>query len=234
MHGGHFRSIKELSSCTTGGSWPKFGWCHFLRKISEFSFILFQQPLFAIAKGFWTEKKVRRIFAFGIRIFSLISLLRPLTFETAWVVDLSFLFDVCISAQVEKEVSRRTGKCIGHRSRPPLFDGNLSSRDVLCIDGLCKFSLKTPTLWLNDGDKRKWPRAKSASVNHRLVLKVVKPQASVTDGKCWPPSFIQIDKTVDTPDIIFFISSAVSLHSHPPLSFSSAILCHASLFRKTS
>lgn len=57
MHGGHFRSIKELSSCTTGGSWPKFGWCHFLRKISEFSFILFQQPLFAIAIRFLNWEK---------------------------------------------------------------------------------------------------------------------------------------------------------------------------------
>ena len=58
MHGGHFRSIKELSSCTTGGSWPKFGWCHFLRKISEFFFfILFQQPLFAIAIRFLNWEK---------------------------------------------------------------------------------------------------------------------------------------------------------------------------------
>ena len=128
------------------------------------------------------------------------------------------------------KISFQENRKIGHRSRPPLFVGNLSSRDVFCIDGLCTFSLKTPTLWLNDGDKRKWPRAKSASVNHRLVLKVVKPQVSVTvDGGREVVGRLQIDKTVDTSDIIFFIISAPL-----PPTLSSAMFCHAFFFRKTS
>ena len=62
--------------------------------------------------------------------------------------------------------------------------------------------------------KWKWPRAKSASVNHRLVLLVVKPQVSVTDGGRGVVGAYRLIK-----QLIHQISSSSSLvlHRHPLL-----------------
>ena len=48
---------KRAVQLHNGGSWPKFGLCHFLHKISEFSFILFQQAGFATAIRFLNWEK---------------------------------------------------------------------------------------------------------------------------------------------------------------------------------